>query len=103
MKTENRYREAFVSLFPSSPMKNRKHFLLEKTQNQTQLYYNIEKTEETIIKKHLSLSIICLLSCLILSYMSSIIAMHSDIIEKQAEDPLPSGGGMNAVPTAIET
>jgi hypothetical protein len=24
------------------------------------------------------------------------------IIEKQAEDPLPSGGGMNAVPTAIE-
>jgi hypothetical protein len=23
-------------------------------------------------------------------------------IEKQAEDPLPSGGGMNAVPTAIE-
>ena len=25
-----------------------------------------------------------------------------NIIEKQAEDPLPSGGGMNAVPTAIE-
>jgi hypothetical protein len=24
------------------------------------------------------------------------------IIETQAEDPLPSGGGMNAVPTAIE-
>jgi len=24
------------------------------------------------------------------------------IIEKQAEDPLPSGGGMNAVPNAIE-
>jgi len=24
------------------------------------------------------------------------------IIEKQAEDPLPSGGGMNAVPTAFE-
>jgi hypothetical protein len=23
-------------------------------------------------------------------------------IEKQAEDPLPSGGGMNTVPTAIE-
>ena len=23
-------------------------------------------------------------------------------IEKQAEDPLPSGGGMNAVPNAIE-
>jgi hypothetical protein len=25
------------------------------------------------------------------------------IIEKQAEDPLPLGGGMNAVPTAFET
>ncbi|MDD4448922.1 MAG: hypothetical protein PHN61_14760 [Methanothrix sp.] len=24
-------------------------------------------------------------------------------IEKQAEDPLPLGGGMNAVPTAFET
>jgi hypothetical protein len=24
------------------------------------------------------------------------------IIEKQAEDPLPLGGGMNTVPTAIE-
>lgn len=80
MKTENRYQEASVSLFPSSPMKNRNYFLREKTQNQTQLYYNIEKTEETIIKKHLSLSIICLLSCLILSYMPSIESIHSDII-----------------------
>ena len=26
-----------------------------------------------------------------------------DFIEKQAEDPLPSWGGMNAVPTAIES
>jgi hypothetical protein len=25
-----------------------------------------------------------------------------NIIEKQAEDPLPSGGGIYAVPTAIE-
>ena len=25
-----------------------------------------------------------------------------EVIEKQAEDLLPSGGGMNAVPTAIE-
>jgi len=24
------------------------------------------------------------------------------VIEKQADDPLPSGGGMNAVPTAFE-
>ena len=27
----------------------------------------------------------------------------SGFIEKQAEDPLPLGGGMNAVSTAIET
>jgi len=26
-----------------------------------------------------------------------------DVIEKQAEDPLPSGGVMNAVPNAFET
>ena len=31
-----------------------------------------------------------------------ILFLETGIIEKQAEDLLPSGGGMNAVPTAIE-
>jgi len=32
-----------------------------------------------------------------------VIEIEERIIEKQAEDPLPLGGGMNAVPTTIET
>jgi hypothetical protein len=35
---------------------------------------------------------------LIISFGNGLISL----IEKQAEDPLPSRGGMNAVPTAIE-
>jgi len=34
---------------------------------------------------------------------NSLFCISTGFIEKQAEDPLPLGGGMNAVPTAFET
>ena len=35
-------------------------------------------------------------------FMLKKMSLPDIIIEKQAEDPFPSGGGMNAVPNAIE-